>query len=190
MTTFKSISCQRVHFEIFHGCITSMSLYSEVNWKSYCTHFLYCLAHQSWLDFTALCQPLRCGTLSLLYWYESKWRDVYLSLWLTIYSPNLPNYWIRARLRFINFTKLNWTVWKKRFYIYFKFLMLCRTSTLYSCFPMVRVLGYIHILSNILAWIQVFNWDQFKSFHYFFSFCTKTTKFPINQLINIGMYQK
>ena len=52
------------------------SLYSEVNCKSYCTHFLYCPAQQSLLDFTALYRPLRCVTRSLLCWYEPKWREV------------------------------------------------------------------------------------------------------------------
>ena len=33
---------------------------SEVNLKSYRTHFLYCPAQISWLDFTALYRPLRC----------------------------------------------------------------------------------------------------------------------------------
>ena len=41
------------------------ALYSEVNLKSYCTHFLYCPAQLSWLDFTALYRPLRCVSLSL-----------------------------------------------------------------------------------------------------------------------------
>ena len=42
------------------------SLYSKVNWKSYCTHFLYCPAQRSWLDFIAVYRPLPCVTLSLL----------------------------------------------------------------------------------------------------------------------------
>ena len=42
------------------------TLYSEINWKSYCTHFLYCPAQLSWLDFTALYRPLRRVSLSLL----------------------------------------------------------------------------------------------------------------------------
>ena len=51
-----------------------VSLYSKVNWKSYCTHFFYCPAQLSWVDFTALYRPLRCCvTLSLLSLYEPKW---------------------------------------------------------------------------------------------------------------------
>ena len=65
------------HIHSEHGC-KGITLYSEVNWKSYCTHFLYCPGQLSWLDFTALYQPLRCVKLSLLLsWYEPKWR-VYL----------------------------------------------------------------------------------------------------------------
>ena len=52
----------------------SCALYSEVNWKSYCTHFLYCPAQLSWMCCTALYRPLRCGTHSLLCWYEKKLR--------------------------------------------------------------------------------------------------------------------
>ena len=38
-------------------------LHTEVNWKLYCIHFLYCPAQLSWLDFTAL------STFALWYWY-------------------------------------------------------------------------------------------------------------------------
>ena len=53
------------------------SLYSEVNWKSYCIHFLNCPAQLSWLDFTVLYRLLRCVTLGLLCWYEPKWGDMW-----------------------------------------------------------------------------------------------------------------
>ena len=52
-----------------------MPLYSEVNWKAYFTHFLYCPAQLSGLDFTVLFRTLRCLTLSLLCRYEPKRRD-------------------------------------------------------------------------------------------------------------------
>ena len=62
------------HCSVF-GWIYPSSLYSIVNCKSYCTHFLYCSVQLSWLDFTALYRPLCCVTLSLLSWYEPKWRE-------------------------------------------------------------------------------------------------------------------
>ena len=56
--------------------ILRLLLYSKINLKSYCSHFLYCLAQLSWLDFAALYRPLRRVTLSLLCWYEPKWRAI------------------------------------------------------------------------------------------------------------------
>ena len=72
------------------------ALYSKVNWKYYCTHFLYCPVQLSWLDFTAPYRPLRCVTLSLLSWYKPKWRRVYvffMALWSRFNIPTIPWTW-------------------------------------------------------------------------------------------------
>ena len=71
--------CIQFHFQITvtdQNCVPKCKvfpLYFEVNWKLYCTQFLFCPAQLSWLDFTTLYQPWRCVTLSLLCWCESKW---------------------------------------------------------------------------------------------------------------------
>ena len=73
----------------------------------------------------------------VLFWYFLLWYVLrrYVLYVLNVSHPFINK--IRARLRFISFTQLDWTVWRKRFFIYLKFLMLCPKSTLYSCFPAV-----------------------------------------------------
>ena len=45
-------------------------LYTEVNIKLYCTHFLYCPAQLSWLDINALFRPVcQNGVISLMHTY-------------------------------------------------------------------------------------------------------------------------
>ena len=66
---------------------------------------MYCPAQLSWLEFTALYRPLRCGTLSLLWWYKLKWRVPLFSLSLkhcltSLFSPFLLFFFILFLLFF------------------------------------------------------------------------------------------
>ena len=55
--------------------------------------------------------------LSLVMWLLHKYITPKTSyLFINNYGLNLPNYSQRARLRFMNFTQLEWTVWIKHFF--------------------------------------------------------------------------
>ena len=93
--------------------------------KSYCTHFLYCIAQLSWLNFTALFRPLYCVPLSLPILYESKWHEFKKKIY--IYKP-------------VEIKLIAW--WTIRFY-FFNYFVLLKIKWLYvgrpwSCVPVDR----------------------------------------------------
>ena len=66
------------------------SLWTGVNLKSYCTHFLPCPVQLSSLDFTALFRPLYRVSLSLPGLYEPKWRGIGYMRGIIIISTSRP----------------------------------------------------------------------------------------------------
>ena len=73
-TVFVTKTWQKLEFVICTK-MQNCAHHSDVNLKSYCTHFLYCPVLLCWLDFTALFQPLRVARLSLPRLYEPNYCD-------------------------------------------------------------------------------------------------------------------
>ena len=84
-----------------------MPLQNEVNSKSYCTHFLYCPAQLSQLDFTALFRPLCPVPLSYPGLYEPQWRVASCEGLLLLYKQYTKVHITRVCTHTISFTYIN-----------------------------------------------------------------------------------